>query len=89
MTTMLTTLTTHDGWGPWGHDGPPAYWPVFGIVWFLLVAAAIVTAVVLVRRGRQAEPRRVGERTLAERYAAGEIDAEEYRARRDVLREQP
>jgi putative membrane protein len=89
MTTALVATEHHDGWGPWGDDGPPAYWPVFPLLWLCLVAAAIVRAVVLVRRSRAAEPRRAGERHLAERYAAGEIDEQEYRARRDVLRERP
>lgn len=87
MTTALVATAHH--WGPWGADGPPAYWPVFPLLWLCLVIAAIVTAVVLVRRNRVAEPRRAGERRLAERYAAGEIDEEEYRTRRNVLRGDP
>ena len=92
----VATVVANDHWGPWRDGGPwqdgggpPAFWPIFPIVWFLVIAA-IITAVVLYNRRRVAEaPRRSGEARLAERYAAGEIDENEYRARRDVLREKP
>jgi putative membrane protein len=82
----LTALAQNDHhWGPYG--GGPAFWPVFPLVWFLIVAAAIVTAIVLGRRSRRIAPRREAESHLATRYASGEIDEDEYRARRAVLRE--
>ena len=91
----VATVVTDDHWGPWrengpwDNDGPPAFWPIFPILWFLVIAG-IVTAIVLYNRKRVTEaPRRAGEAKLAERYAAGEIDETEYRARRDVLREKP
>jgi len=92
----VATVVANDHWGPWRDGGPwqdgggpPAFWPIFPILWFLVIAA-IITAVVLFNRKRVAEaPRRAGEARLAERYAAGEIDENEYRARRDVLREKP
>ncbi|MEU0314952.1 SHOCT domain-containing protein [Nocardioides sp. NPDC006273] len=94
--TMATLAVTGDGWGPWRetgpwHDGggPPAFWPIFPLLWFLVIAA-IITAIVVFGSNRAAEgPRRAGEARLAERYAAGEIDENEYRARRDVLRQKP
>ncbi|MFI5627672.1 SHOCT domain-containing protein [Nocardioides sp. NPDC051685] len=92
----VATVVADDHWGPWRDGGPwqdgggpPAFWPIFPILWFLVIAA-IITAVVLYNRKRATEaPRRAGEARLAERYAAGEIDENEYRARRDVLREKP
>ena len=86
--TAATLALTADDWhGRWGDDGPPDYWPVFPILWFLVIAGIVTTAVVLGRRHREQAPRRAGEARLAERYAAGEIDEEEFRARRAVLRE--
>ena len=55
----------------------------------LLFAALLVVAVVACVRalGRpRSEPAGTAERLLADRFARGEIDAEEYRQRLDVLR---
>jgi putative membrane protein len=84
--TFLTTLTTeHDHWA-----GPGPWWPVFPILWFLLVLAAIATFGFLGRRrwgrGGPYAAHRAGEARLAERYAAGEIDEQEYAARLATLR---
>ena len=68
----------------WDGDGPP--WLIFPLFW-LAVTGLVVWSVVYHRRRGQAEGRRAGEARLAERYAAGEITDEEYRARRGVLRE--
>ena len=75
------TLTAN---GPW-HDGhAPAYWPVFpigfGLFWLLVLGGAFF---LLSRRTRMNGG---AERVLAERYARGEIDEEEYRERLSVLR---
>ena len=89
MTETITSLAvaTADH-GPWrGEDGPPAFWPVFPLLWLLVIAAIVATAILVSRRSRAAHPRSAGETRLAERYAAGEIDDEEYRNRRAVLRE--
>jgi putative membrane protein len=84
ITDTITTLAiTADRW-----DGDrPEFWPIFPILWFLFIAGIIVAAVLYHRRRNEQEPRRAGEARLAERYAAGEITDEEYRARRGVLRE--
>jgi putative membrane protein len=87
LTTSLITATTAAG-GPWDGDGPPAFWPVFPIAWFLFLITAAVVGFLLVRRHRAEAPRRAGEARLAEKYAAGEIDADEYRTRLGVLRHQ-
>ncbi len=79
---MLTTLLAHYGNG-WG-DGPGPWLPLL----FLLLWIAVL-AVVVVRFRRAGPPwgRHSGESVLAERYARGEIDADEYRQRHGVLRE--
>jgi putative membrane protein len=73
LPTLATTFANHEGPGDW--------WPIFPVLWF----AVIVTVVFLARRGGWG-PRRRGLGALEERYARGEIDANEYRERRDVLK---
>ena len=48
-----------------------------------------IVALVITRFRRSCPPgaRRAGQSVLAERYARGEIDVDEYRVRRDVLQE--
>ncbi len=74
MATFL--MMTHPGWG----GGP--WFLLFPILWVALAALAF-----LVWRGRS-DRRSTGsaEGVLAERYARGEISADEFRQRRDVLR---
>ena len=83
MTATITNLATvvaadhwhHHGWFPWF----PLV-PLFFVgLWFLLFA------LVFRRRWRWA-PGQSGESVLAERYARGEIDEQEYRERRTTLR---
>ena len=70
----------HGSWGWWQWLGMSvamlAFWTV--VVW----------AVVALLRGGEAAPaaRQSPEAILAERFAAGEIDEDEYRRRREVLR---
>ena len=79
---MFTTLASHyhDGWG-WG----PGPWVlVFPLFWFTLIGFVIWRF----RRGGPPWQRHgSGQSVLDEMYARGEIDADEYRARRDVLLE--
>ncbi len=83
ITTIAAAVTTFaDRW-----DGDrPDYWPIFPIAWFLIIVGGIVAAVVISRRNRAAAGPRAGEAVLAQRYAAGEIDEDEYAARLAVLR---
>ena len=83
MNTLITTaVTVAYHW----HDDRPDWWPVFPILWFLIIIGGIATAVVVTRRNREAAGARAGEAVLAQRYAAGEIDEQEYAARLEVLR---
>jgi putative membrane protein len=79
---MLSVATAAEPWA----DGRPEFWPIFPILWFVVVLGAIVTAVILSRRARAGAGPRAGEARLAERFAAGEIDEDEYAARLAVLR---
>lgn len=77
--------------GPWhgGGYGPPFPFLLFPLFW-LLAIGGVITAVVLGRRRREATVgARAGERVLAERFAQGEISAEEYRSRLAELRAKP
>ncbi|MGH3368050.1 MAG: SHOCT domain-containing protein [Nocardioidaceae bacterium] len=69
------------GWG-----GPGEWWPVFPIFWLVIAAVVVTTFVLTARRRGRLSGQRAGERRLAERYAAGEIDVEEYRSRLSTLR---
>jgi putative membrane protein len=68
-------------------DGPGAWWPIFPILWLLLVAVIVVTCLRFGRRHRAYSGTHAGEAKLAERFAAGEINEQEYRERRSVLQE--
>ncbi|MGH3412811.1 MAG: SHOCT domain-containing protein [Marmoricola sp.] len=81
MLPALTTAATfwHDGY--WHHGGPPFFW-VIPLFWLLLLAG--VAWLLVSRRDRWGS--RSAQARLAERYAAGDIDEDEYRTRREVLR---
>ncbi|MBN2622178.1 MAG: SHOCT domain-containing protein [Acidimicrobiales bacterium] len=82
---MFTTLlATHaDGWG---HG--PGPWALIPLTFFLLVVAVIAYSAWRIRRGGAPWARHGGQSVLAERFARGDIDADEYRQRRDVLKEE-
>ena len=74
----------HETWGGW---------PWFAPLWILLWVVVIATAIHLLARrgGSWCGPRsgrgRGPQEILADRFARGEIDASEYRARLDALRQ--
>ena len=66
--------------------GPGAWWPIFPILWLALISTLVTLFVVGRRRRDRESGQRAGERRLAERYASGEIDDQEYNRRLGVLR---
>jgi putative membrane protein len=76
---MLTTVLTTHGWhGHW-------FWPLIPLAWFTVFA---LFAVLFWRRGCGPRRRDGVDRArgiLAERYARGELDHQEYRERLDGL----
>lgn len=72
------------GHGPWHHGGGPGWWPViplgFALFWLFVIGGG---GYLLWRRAKSPTS---AEAVLAERYARGEIDEEEYRERLGVLR---
>ncbi len=79
-----TLLAHHDGW-----SGGPGPWIFIPLTFFSFWAAVIVFSVLRFRRGGCPPwARNGGQSVLADRYARGDITADEYRERRDVLREQ-
>jgi putative membrane protein len=78
MTTAHTTTLLADG--RW-EGGPGPWWPIFPLTWLLVVAAIITTIVVVGRRRSRREGSRAGRNRLAERFASGEIDEQEYEQR--------
>jgi putative membrane protein len=79
-------------WGIWG-------WVVMGIMMLLFWGGVAALVVLLVRAGRSGSggggyyPPGLGhddpERILGQRFARGEIDETEYRARLDALKRRP
>ncbi|MGH3731220.1 MAG: SHOCT domain-containing protein [Micromonosporaceae bacterium] len=74
------------GWdhGPGGPGGGPGWWLIFPILFWVIVLSAV--GYVIYRRSPRVSARTSAERTLADRYAKGEIDEQEYQQRRNVLR---
>ena len=92
MTSVIATAATaaglaadHDHW-----DGPGPWWPIFPILWLLLIIGILASFRFFgMRRWRQVQGYAgtpAGEARLAERYAAGEIDEQEYERRLATLR---
>jgi putative membrane protein len=63
------------------------WWWLMGIGWLAFLAALIVLIVVVARHLSQPRPPALqsARDVLAERFARGELDEDEYRARRDAL----
>jgi putative membrane protein len=82
MVTMAAALAGHGGWG-----GPGPWWPIFPLLW-VLVLGVVIFALFRFRRSGRWHQGHSAEGVLAERYARGEISVEEYRERLNVLRKQ-
>ena len=79
MTDLVLVMAGHEGWGP----GP--WWPIFPLFWILVWGAVIFTIFRFRRSGRWNHGHSA-EEVLAERYARGEINVDEYRERLNVLK---
>lgn len=90
LTTTLATVLAHGpGFGPgWDGGGGPGFWPLIPIVWGIVWLAVIATVVTLLWR-RGSGDTRSARGALADRYARGDIDEQEYRERLGVLRRNP
>ena len=89
MHTVITTASTLAAHDPYW-NGPGPWWPIFPITWFLFLIALFATFGFLGRRRwrymQGYAGLRAGEARLAERYAAGEIDEQEYERRLSTLK---
>ena len=72
--------------GDGDRDGFWFFWPLIPLFWIVVVALVLRFVVFRGRRGWHESPMDRARGVLAERYARGEIDAEEYRRRSDELR---
>ena len=80
----LMTIATHAG--P-GYDGHGAWWPIFPIFWLLAFITVLLFFATMGRRRWHDHGSSTGRSRLAERFASGEIDEDEYRSRLAVLDE--
>ena len=81
-TTDIVVAAGEAGW-----NGPGPWWPIFPLFWLLVIAAAVTFFVVSGRRRERRSAQVAGARQLAERYASGDIDEDEYRHRLSVINE--
>ena len=75
--------------GPWMHGNWDGWGWMFGwhmSWWVPLIVLVFALVVALARKPRDTTTRTDPEQILAERYARGEIDTEEYERRRQALR---
>ncbi len=86
LTESMTQLIAHGPYGDGGWHGG-FFFPVIPLLFLLLFVGLFIVGGIRRRRWHAEAPRRDAESALGERYARGEIDEEEYRARRAVLRE--
>jgi putative membrane protein len=70
---LLTQDSDH-----WGHH----WWPIWPLLWAVVIGVAVW--LILRRRDRRG-PQDPARQILAERFARGELNAEEYRSRLDEL----
>ena len=86
---MIKMMCDGGGWGHWG-----GLWGIVPTITMVVIWALVITAIVLIARhlislwsaSRTALPTQA-ENLIAQRYARGEIDDDEYRRRTTLLRE--
>ena len=83
MTTFAALAPLADHAHEWGHG---AWWPIWPLLWIALLGTAVWFVVRRTRGGRTRDPFDRAREVLAERFAGGEITADEYRERLDQLR---
>lgn len=85
MSTLLYTMGTY---GPGNDGGGEWWWPfrILVILFWIAVIAFTVRWIIWGRRNRESSAMDTARGVLAERYARGEIDSEDYRQRSDQLR---
>jgi putative membrane protein len=83
---LATAPALDQMWFGWGHH-PWLWGGVFFVLGWLIIIGLVVLLVRAFSGPRPAKPQSDAERILAERYAKGEIDEAEYRARLTVLKE--
>lgn len=80
---MLSTLPNVARWGFGGGWAGP-WWPMMIVFWLLVIAISIWAFRRIARSNRSDSATAL--QILEARYARGEIDTDDYRARRDELR---
>jgi putative membrane protein len=86
----MTALTTFAALAQmWDHDNhlDGGWWWLMAVGWIVMVAAIVVAAVLVARGLSNRQSTSNPHDILGERFARGEIDEDEYRRRRDVLRD--
>ncbi len=85
---LISTLALATADGPFNDGGGDFWflWPLVPLFWIVVVALMLRFVVFRGGRYREPSPMERARGILAERYARGEIDAEEYRRRSEELR---
>ena len=84
MTELAVQALSSHPYPGFADGGGPGWWLVFPIAFWILVISTV--GYLNYRRTPARVARGAAERTLAERYARGEISEDEWRQRRAVLR---
>lgn len=85
----MTGIMLAQMWDDGDHMGGGGWWWVMGIGWLVFLALIVAVVIFVVRQSAdrgQRGPSLGAEDVLADRFARGEIDEDEYRRRRDALR---
>jgi putative membrane protein len=81
--TTFNYIASLVGSSDWNHDGH--WWFPFTLLWLVVIGTVIWFVLRTVRRGERSGVDRATD-ILAERYARGELNAEEYRERLEELK---
>ena len=81
--TLAATAVMH---GPWGYGWGGPWFLIFPLFWIAVIALFVIFGPRRWRRNAMMHQNQGAESVLRERFARGEIDENEYRARLEVLR---